>query len=139
MQVCGLGSTVGSGSMPWEDDVRAIVREETRAAVHEALEAYGRERVTAPPAGTAVSAVDDGEEYLSTQRAAVIAGVAAVTIRRWVERGQLREHRAGRLLRIRKDELLALLERSADRGTSEETEDDEYVKHVVAKLGPGRR
>lgn len=49
------------------------------------------------------------DEYLSTKDAAGIAGVAAVTIRRWVKGGKLREHRAGRLMRVKRADLERLL------------------------------
>ena len=44
-------------------------------------------------------------EYVSPARAAEIAGVRPATIREWVSRGRLPSHRAGRLMRIRTDDL----------------------------------
>ncbi len=48
-------------------------------------------------------------EYLSTTSAARLADVAVGTIRRWVAEGRLTPHRAGRHVRVRRDELEALL------------------------------
>jgi excisionase family DNA binding protein len=64
---------------------RAIVREEISSA-------------TAPP------------EYLSTRAAGDLAGVAEGTIRRWVRAGRLREHRAGRVVRVLRSDLEGLLQ-----------------------------
>jgi excisionase family DNA binding protein len=49
------------------------------------------------------------EEFLSTHAAAEFAKVAPGTIRRWVKHGKLREHRAGRLMRISRSDLQRLL------------------------------
>lgn len=68
--------------------VRAIAREEVARALAETCE---------------------GEEYLSTIAAGTLAGVAPGTIRRWVRDGRLAEHRAGRVVRVLRRELVALL------------------------------
>lgn len=52
---------------------------------------------------------DPAKTYLTTTEAAEFAGVAAKTVRAWVHRGGLRPHWAGRLLRIRLDELMDFL------------------------------
>jgi excisionase family DNA binding protein len=62
----------------------------------------------APPAA---APSPQAEEYLSTAQAAAIAGVQAATVRRWMKRGLLPRHRAGRLERVRRDELHAYLAR----------------------------
>lgn len=49
------------------------------------------------------------DEYMSTTAAAQLADVAVVTIRRWVKIGKLPEHRAGRLVRVRRADLERLL------------------------------
>lgn len=48
-------------------------------------------------------------EYLSTVAAATVASVNEGTIRRWVRAGKLRGYRAGRVLRVRRDELDQML------------------------------
>ena len=58
------------------------------------------------------------EEYLSTFAAAEVAKVAPGTIRRWVKSGRLREHRAGRLMRIRRTDLERLLREGRPRNDS---------------------
>lgn len=51
-----------------------------------------------------------GDEYLSVRKAAQVAEVHPDTIRTWVKAGRLANHRAGRELRIRRDELHRFLE-----------------------------
>ena len=58
------------------------------------------------------------DEYLATREAAGIAGVAVGTIRRWVREGRLPEHRAGRVVRVRRSDLEKLL-RSGRRRTGD--------------------
>jgi excisionase family DNA binding protein len=58
------------------------------------------------------------DEYLSTFAAADFAKVAPGTIRRWVKRGKLRDHRAGRLMRIRRSDLERLLRDGAPSNDS---------------------
>ena len=48
-------------------------------------------------------------EFLSVQRAAEVADVAAGTIRRWIREGRIEGHRAGRVLRVKRADLEALL------------------------------
>lgn len=67
--------------------VRAVVREEIRAVLAEAK----------------------GEEFLSTEAAAKLADVAPGTIRRWIREHRLSENRAGRMVRVLRSELEALL------------------------------
>lgn len=93
-----------------KESVRQVVREEIRAALKEALGDVGR----------ALAPRDDG--YLSVEKAAEFAEVHADTIRGWVKAGRLPEHRAGRELRIRRDELHRFLDVAAndDRPTPEQ-------------------
>jgi excisionase family DNA binding protein len=49
------------------------------------------------------------DEYLSTHAAAELAQVAEGTIRRWIRQGRLPDHRAGRLCRVRREDLERLL------------------------------
>jgi excisionase family DNA binding protein len=58
------------------------------------------------------------DEYLSTKTAAKVADVASGTIRRWVRKGKLREHRAGRLVRVSRDDLQRLLREGRVRNDS---------------------
>jgi excisionase family DNA binding protein len=77
-----------------------------RAAVHEAITDEVRQAIK--PAAPAM-AIAIAPEYLSAERAAEVAGVRAATIREWISRGRLPGHRAGRLLRVRMDELQRFL------------------------------
>lgn len=70
-----------------EETIRAIVRDELARAE--------RER----------TAASSSDEYLSTGDAAKLADVASGTIRRWIREGKLTEHRAGRLVRIKRADL----------------------------------
>ena len=70
-----------------------------RDAIVEIVRAEVAKLAPAPP-------VDD---YLTVNAAAAFASVAPGTIRRWVRDGSLAEHRAGRVLRVRRSELERLL------------------------------
>jgi excisionase family DNA binding protein len=76
-----------------------------RAVVREAITRELREAVTPPPAAPTIAT----PEYISAVRAAEIAGVRPATIREWASRGRLPSHRAGRLVRIRTDDLQRFL------------------------------
>ena len=82
-----------------ENVIRALVREEVRAAVAEVLT-----RNAAP-----VVAQEGG--YLSISGAAAFAAVHPGTLRRWITTGRLPVRRAGRVYRIARAELEAFLER----------------------------
>jgi excisionase family DNA binding protein len=92
----------GGGTL--EELIREIVRDELRKAL-----------ATAPsPAAV---------EYLTTNVAAALACVAAGTIRRWIREGRLEDHRAGRVVRVRREDLETLLRdggREHDEITPEE-------------------
>lgn len=64
-------------------------------------------------------------EYASAEEAAAIAGVQPQTVRRWIGRGLLRGHHAGRLLRVRVDELRTFLATHGARPT--DPPDDELL------------
>jgi excisionase family DNA binding protein len=51
------------------------------------------------------------DEYLSPRVAGAVAQVAPGTVRRWVREGKLAGHHAGRVLRVRRADLEALLRR----------------------------
>jgi excisionase family DNA binding protein len=76
-------------------------------------------------------------EYLGAEEAADIAGVTPDTVRAWVRRGDLPRHRAGRLVRIRRDELEAFLGR---RSNGNDSGDDmtARVHSIVGKLCGGQ-
>jgi len=76
-----------------ENELREFLRSELRSAVKEVL--------GAKPATPG--------EYLSVREAARIASVTGQTIRIWIHCGRLRGHKAGRVHRVRRDELEALL------------------------------
>jgi excisionase family DNA binding protein len=87
------------------DEVMELLRAELPAALRAAL---------GPPPTCPPEAVPT-EVYVTATRAAEIAGVRAATIRSWVVSGELRGHHAGRLLRIRVDDLHAYLARQKER------------------------
>lgn len=103
------------------DLVREVVREEVRAALDE------QRPEEAEPAP------DREPRYLTAREAARIASVRPETVRGWVARGELPDHRAGRLLRVRLDQLQAYLARARrPRGGMDE---DERVRHILDRVG----
>ena len=93
--------------MSLDDAFRFAVREELRVVVREEIRAALVE--VRPRSGT-----EDG--YLSVEQAAAFAAVHPDTIRAWVKAGRLPEHRAGRELRLLRDELHRFLERAGATG-----------------------
>lgn len=85
------------------DEMRTVVREEVREALrvgHQGPEERNAEGRTA---------ADSAEEFLSPANAALFAGVSSKTIRCWVRCGKLRRYSAGRLVRVKRSELEALM------------------------------
>ena len=76
-----------------EHEFREAIRDEIRLAL--------RAELASSPTGSG--------EYLSVARAAEIASVAPQTIRRWVREHRLGTYSAGRVLRVKRSELEALL------------------------------
>lgn len=74
------------------DALRAFIAQVVR-------DELARQRPAAPAA----------DEYLSVARAAAVADVAPGTVRRWIREGRLVGHHAGRVLRVRRTDLEALL------------------------------
>ena len=108
--------------MSLEDSIRAVLREEMQRVLREELRA----------ALADVRAADSaGEQYLSVFKAAAVAGVHPDTIRAWVKSGRLPEHRAGRELRIRYDELRRFLD--GDEGEKNRPTADEEAATILAR------
>ncbi len=98
--------------MSMAEEIRAIVREEVRAALREALADVGRALTPVP--------AEDG--YLSVEKAAELAEVHPDTIRGWVKAGRLPRHHAGRELRVRRSELHAFLSAAPNERATPEVE-----------------
>jgi excisionase family DNA binding protein len=89
-----------AAQIPTADDIRAIVREELRAAL-----------------------VPASSDVLSSEQAASVAGVTPKTIRTWVETKGLTAKRRGRLLAIRRADLQAFLAGEHQRSPVDELEE----------------
>lgn len=103
------------------DEVRRMPAS-TGASVDDAIRAVVREAITREmrqslPAVAQPAAVASVAEYVSADRAAQIAGVRPATIREWVSQKRLPGHRAGRLLRIRTDELHCFLSGGSEKAS----------------------
>lgn len=83
-----------------EGAIREMVREEVLAAVARATRDESEIRTGKP------SPVD---EFVTTAEAARVASVSVGTVRNWLSAGKLTRHGHGRLVRIRRLELLAFL------------------------------
>lgn len=89
--------------------LEGALHEAVRRAVSSAIE---EQRTPLPQSSSGGEPV-----FLSTRDAAALAGVHPATVRDWLRRGLLREHRAGREIRVRRDELLVFLSRGATANT----------------------
>lgn len=115
-------------SVTFEDTIRAIVRE----AVREELRAHGvGSQPATAPASTGTPA------FITTMQAAELASVHVATIRDWIQRGLLRGHRAGRLLRVERSELIAMMS-SAKSDSPAPVNLDERAEEILAKARRGR-
>lgn len=94
------------------DELRSVVREEIAAALTQPRGAHPNE---------------DG--YLSVERAADLAEVHADTIRNWIKTGRLTEYRAGRELRVRRDDLHRFLRNPA----GERNQPEEVAATILAR------
>lgn len=99
--------------------VREIVREELRAAFREHTNA------SAPAALPQIQQI----RYLTPKQAGEIAGVRAETVYKWISSEGLPSYRAGRLLRVREDELHAFMRRDA----TEPVDIDAQVDRILAR------
>jgi excisionase family DNA binding protein len=70
------------------------------------------------------------EAYISPKRAAELTGMAEWTIRDWIRKGKLEAFKAGRLWRIKRDELDAMLARFAESGDIKEQARAIIARHV---------
>src|SRR5450432_2171192 len=112
------------------DFIRAVV-EELRPMVLEDLRRLLREerpsQMPSPIHGGAAQ-----EMFVSAARAAEVAGVQPAAVRRWISRGDLPGHRAGRLIRVRLDDLKAFLARPSDRRDDAEVVDlDRRARNIL--------
>jgi hypothetical protein len=87
---------------------REMVAEEIRRAIREELGPGGRP--------------GSDDEYLPVAAAAARAAVAPATIRAWMAQGRLRRYYAGRELRVRAPELMALMSTPPVAGDAAEGE-----------------
>lgn len=109
----------------------SVLRELVRDVVREELRAHAARRCDGAGTSTVESRATDAT-YVSTAKAAKLADVHPATIRDWVRRGLLQEHRAGRVLRVRCDELHALMDRFK-KGTDEVVDLDARADEILSK------
>jgi excisionase family DNA binding protein len=69
------------------------------------------------------------DEYLSPRAAGAVAQVAPGTVRRWIREGRLVGHHAGRVLRVRRADLEALL-RQPRAGSSDHVEPEALARRM---------
>lgn len=113
------------------EELRRVVREELPAIVRKAMQEAG---------GVAGDRADSlaQADYLTAEQAAAIAGVKPETVRGWVRRGDLPSHHAGRLLRLRRDELTDFLDRRLGPATVAQDDLSHARKLVRLACAPRR-
>lgn len=85
-------------SLGLEESFRALIREVVRDELRAALDVQMHRNAGASSGG-------DEDGYIPLVRAAELAAVAPGTLRRWIREGRLNACRAGRVFRIRRQEL----------------------------------
>ena len=113
----------GTLDMVLRDIVRQVVREELPPILRQELAPVVRAEAAPPPQ-------EDARTYLTAKAAAEIVGVHPTAIRRWVWRGVLPGYRAGRLMRVRLDELKAFLARPPEEPACDV---DERAQQILAR------
>jgi excisionase family DNA binding protein len=108
--------------MSLDDAIRDTVKKAVASELDDLRQAIASLKASIQANAPAAAAPHD---YVDAAEAAAIAGVKAQTVRRWIARGELRGHRAGRLLRVRVDELRAFLAAAPPPGPGEP--DDELL------------
>ena len=116
--------------MTLDDQFRVMVRTESREALREALV----EVVPTLQAGKGGGA--DSVQYLTVEKAAARLSVSKTTIREWLSKGWLRRYGVGALVRVRVDELDALMQNGAERGSQPGVR-KARVSEVLARYGHG--
>lgn len=96
--------------MPLDDALRAAIRAELNTLFEEKLKPL---LLAQPITSTQIRL--DTPLYVSTAEAAKMIGVSVCTVQAWVRQNRLRAYKAGRVLRIRVDDLEAFISR-APRG-----------------------
>ncbi len=109
--------------MSVDEILRCIVREELRPL---------REQLAAI-ASTVEHRPDSGGVFVSVKGAAAVACVSVGTVRGWIFSGRLQAHRAGRLLRVRRDDLMRLLAGPPSAPPKAATADDQAVRILAGR------
>jgi excisionase family DNA binding protein len=109
--------------MSVDEVLRCILREELRPL---------REQLAALASAAERRPVNDGE-FVSVKGAAAIASVSSGTVRGWISSRRLPAYRAGRLLRVRRDDLTALLSASPAAPTEPATANEQAVRILAGR------
>ena len=116
--------------MATDDHVHRLLGEAFRSIIREELRAV-LEALRSPPAAAAL------DEFLSVKDAANVARVSRATVRAWIQRRMLRPYGQGRVLRVRRSELLALLAGSADQRQDQASSPDEVALSILSRQRAG--
>jgi excisionase family DNA binding protein len=125
-----IGVKVPTADARGEDDLTRLVRLIARQAAKEAFKVFtdafetrsiqvglpsNPPELKIRPEKTATKtdpSLEPGERFLSVAEVAVRLGVSGKTVRRMIERGDLRAHRVGRLVRVAERSLADCLDKS---------------------------
>jgi excisionase family DNA binding protein len=109
--------------MSLEESVRIVVREEMQRVLRQELGAIVEAVRSAPKTGEI--------EFLSVAEAAQLAQVSEATVREWMTKG-LKRYGQGRVVRIRRPELLAFLS-SNPESAAEEMDVEERAVSILSR------
>jgi excisionase family DNA binding protein len=93
------------------------------------------ERRLLPLMSERIASLTAPAEWLKIGEAARHAGVADDTVRDWIQRGDLPEYRAGRHLRVRRDELDRFLSRRSTDAVTDEAIDSAVTSILERRRG----
>lgn len=115
--------------MSINDEIRAIVREEVRAAVREALADLGGLRATEPEPDLAK--LGEVKRWVQVSRS---------TLKRWIADGRLQQHGEGRLTRVKLADVRAALrgEQPVSQQKAEPGAGSPDARRILASISGGR-
>jgi excisionase family DNA binding protein len=91
-----------------------VIREAVQVAVKEAMKDYRSPVINS-----------EQDDLLSITRAAELADVSTSTIKRWMDEGLLKRHGRGRVVRVRRSEVMGIRPQDERR-----TREDRVAKHL---------
>ena len=106
-------------------------------AIKDALREVLKEHLNQLKGTVAPAARRPTDELWPVRKAAAVAGVSPWTVRAWIREGQLRSYGRGRLIRLRRSEVLDFIDGLA-RVRHEKVDTEQLAREILAHVKPKR-